>query len=81
MSVEMYRESPGKFDSMTLNRTTLSRWTGRSYTAAEERGDLLREAGAAKHLEARVRAAPMRIVNVHIYIYIYIYLYIIPTLD
>ena len=29
MSVEFYRESPGKFDSRTLNRTTLSRWTGR----------------------------------------------------
>ena len=30
MSVEFYGESPGKFDSRTLNRTTLSRWTGRS---------------------------------------------------
>ena len=29
MSVESYRESPGKFDSRTLNRTTLERWTGR----------------------------------------------------
>ena len=29
MSVEIYRESPGKFDSRTLNRTTLNRWTGR----------------------------------------------------
>ena len=29
MSVEFYRESPGKFDSRTLNRTTLNRWTGR----------------------------------------------------
>ena len=29
MSVESYRESPGKFDSRTLNRTTLNRWTGR----------------------------------------------------
>ena len=29
MSVEFYRESPGKFDSRTLNRKTLSRWTGR----------------------------------------------------
>ena len=27
MSVEFYRESPGKFDS-SLSRTTLSRWTG-----------------------------------------------------
>ena len=30
MSVESYRGSPGKFDSMTLSRTTLNRWTGRS---------------------------------------------------
>ena len=29
MSVEFDMESPGKFDSRTLNRTTLSRWTGR----------------------------------------------------
>ena len=29
MSVEFDRESPGKFDSRTLNRKTLSRWTGR----------------------------------------------------
>ena len=29
MSVEFHRESPGKFDSRTLSRETLSRWTGR----------------------------------------------------
>ena len=29
MSVEFYRESPGKLDSRTLNRKTLDRWTGR----------------------------------------------------
>ena len=29
MSVEFYRESPGKFDSRTLNRKTLNMWTGR----------------------------------------------------
>ena len=28
-SVEFDRGSPGKFDSRTLNRETLSRWTGR----------------------------------------------------
>ena len=28
MSVEFYRESPRKFDSRTLNRKTLNRWTG-----------------------------------------------------
>ena len=30
MSVEFYRESPGHFDSRTLNRKTLNRWTGRT---------------------------------------------------
>ena len=29
MSVEFDRGSPGKFDSRTLNRETLSRWIGR----------------------------------------------------
>ena len=29
MSVEFYRESPGKFDSRTLNRKTLNKWPGR----------------------------------------------------
>ena len=29
MSVEFDRESPGKFDSRTLNRETLDKWTGR----------------------------------------------------
>ena len=28
MSVEFYMESPGKFDSRTLNGKTLNRWTG-----------------------------------------------------
>ena len=35
MSVESYRESPGKFDSRTLSRETLSRWTGRMNIAAQ----------------------------------------------
>ena len=34
MSVDFYRGSPGKFDSRTLNRTTLNRWTGRSASGA-----------------------------------------------
>ena len=29
MSVNFDRESPGKFDSRTLSRETLNRWTGR----------------------------------------------------
>ena len=32
MSVEFYRESPGEFDSRTLDRKTLNRWTGRTRT-------------------------------------------------
>ena len=35
MSIEFYRGSPGKFDSRTLSRETLSRWTGRG---SEPRG-------------------------------------------
>ena len=34
MSVDFYRESPGKSDSRTLNRTTFSRWTGRNRPSA-----------------------------------------------
>ena len=30
MSVEFDRGSPGKFDSRTLSRETLNRWTGRT---------------------------------------------------
>ena len=34
MSVEIYRGSPGKFDSRTLRRKTLNRWTGRNGVTA-----------------------------------------------
>ena len=30
MSMNVDRGSPGKFDSRTLHRTTLNRWTGRN---------------------------------------------------
>ena len=30
MSVELFRGSPAKFDSRTLNRTIIDRWTGRN---------------------------------------------------
>ena len=36
MSVEFDRGSPGKFDSRTLNRKTLSRWTGRNGNHAKQ---------------------------------------------
>ena len=38
MSVEFYRESPGKFDSRTLSRETLSRWTGRKQAGYSSKG-------------------------------------------
>ena len=33
MSVEFDMGSPGKFDSRTLNKKTLNRWTGRNAPA------------------------------------------------
>ena len=50
MSVEFYRGSPGKFDSRTLSRETLSRWTGRmvQYPPAP---------GACRGADARAAAA------------------------
>ena len=52
MSVEFYRESPGKFDSRTLSRETLNRWTGRSWTLCTRTSDPGRFAkGSAKLLE------------------------------
>ena len=39
MSVEFYRGSPGKFDSRTLSRKTLSRWTGRMRDGGVVRGE------------------------------------------
>ena len=45
MSVEFDRGSPGKFDSRTLNRKTLNRWTGR--TAADTAAVLARLTSSA----------------------------------
>ena len=36
MSVEFDRGSPGKFDSRTLSRKTLSRWTGRNFGRGDD---------------------------------------------
>ena len=41
MSVEFDRESPGKFDSVTLNRKTLNRWTRR--TVAQRGGVFVKQ--------------------------------------
>ena len=38
MSVEFLRGSPGSFDSRTLNRKTLNRWTGRTRLAETRLG-------------------------------------------
>ena len=38
MSVEFHRESPGKFDSRTLTREILSRWTGRNQSIFDING-------------------------------------------
>ena len=59
MSVEFYREPPGKFDSRTLNRTTLNRWTGRDN----------------KHVNASDNHTVDNNANICITIYIYIYIY------
>ena len=43
MSVELYRESPGKFDSKTLSKETRTMWTGRICLASSFRMCLNRE--------------------------------------
>ena len=57
MSIEFYRGSPGKFDSRTLRRETLSRWTGRK---AEFDATVISQ---TKHIYIYI--------YIHIYIYIY----------
>ena len=51
MSVDFYRESPGKFDSRTLNRKTLNRWTGRSQVSS-----CPVSRGACRRIEAKPEA-------------------------
>ena len=41
MSIELYRESPGKCDSRTLYRKTLNRWTGRIATVKDNYSSVL----------------------------------------
>ena len=53
MSVECYRESPRKFDSRTLNRKTLNRWTGRTYYSQQRRVDEV--AAEEEDAQGRVR--------------------------
>ena len=65
MSVSFYGESPGKFDSRTLSRKTLSSWTGRTmlYNVILH-NDIVRIYDICMY------------VCVYIYIYIYIYVYL-----
>ena len=70
MSVQFYRESPGKFDSRTLSREILSRWTGRN------------KQQTPRHAEdggARAGSAGPDEPQGYIYIYIYIYISISIT--
>ena len=67
MPVEFYRESPGKFDSRTLNRTTLNRWTGRS--RAWERH-------IVRHIVDSVYIGMSMYTDIYIYICVYMYIYI-----
>ena len=46
MPVEFDRGSPGKFDSRTLSRKTLNRWTGRSLRSAPPKRLILLHIGA-----------------------------------
>ena len=75
MSVEFDRESPGKFDSRTLSRKTLSRWTGRmfirqSFEKSEEVSARVRDRVGAL---ARSHGEETNKTNIYIYIYICIY--------
>ena len=85
MSVEFYRGSPGKFDSRTLNRKTLSRWTGRNGVNANV---MLFDRGAfwvlpLEMLRFEIMKTDRSVDPIcpqpkgtHIYIYIYVYIHI-----
>ena len=75
MSVLCYRESPGKFDSRTLSRETLSRWTGRNYYFDLPDGGVLVQ-GARREAVLYIYIYIYACVYIHIYIYIYVYAYV-----
>ena len=80
MSVEFYRESSVKFDSRTLRRETLSRWTGRShalrYTDPEE-GMYLINCQYGPDTETNTKNTCIYTCVCILYKYIYIYIYIV----
>ena len=69
MSVEFYRGSPGKFDSRTLSRETLSRWTGRIH--------IYIYICVCIHLSIYLSLSLSLSISLSLYIYIYIYIIII----
>ena len=77
MPVECYRESPGKFDSRTLNRKTRNRWTGRNLGPVACRdsavASLARESGIGLDANRRMVA----VIHMYTYIYIYMCLYVL----
>ena len=90
MSVEFYRESPRKFDSRTLDRKTLNRWTVRIMSShvtsryalgrkdsVENLGEILEGDRDQLYHIILPRFAFFIISMIHfIYVYIYIYIYI-----
>ena len=89
MSVEFYRGSPGKFDSRTLGRKALSRWTGRitlALQAPRPEDEAVPQGGpssggAPRIIQIMIRRRIIMIISVcitiiisDIYIYIYIYM-------
>ena len=62
MSVEFHRGSPRKFDSRTLNRKTLNRWTGRT------------SEGSRKEITSGSQVVVFPCIHTCIYIYIYTYI-------
>ena len=83
MSAEFYRETPGKFDSRTLNRKTLSRWTVRgSYSQNAQPPFAPRkflQGGATSHIVMilmMIIIITTQCVYTYHYVYIYIYIYV-----
>ena len=67
MSMNFDRRSLGKFDSRTLNRKTLNRWTGRS----TEIGRTTARGSAVSRGASLCIDIDMDIVLVYVYVYVY----------
>ena len=73
MCVYLYRESPGKFDSRTLNRKSLSRWTGRIRVKSTARRGAV--CGGLTQGALCNNSSTTRFYYICIYIYIYMFIY------